>query len=216
MRNASHRSEIPSPSNLPDSSREVVLKICSCVVVPCTEKNDYDFYFTVLFVLYKFMTSQPYGPTDQEHLSTPGVNQEFCVFSKNKFVYSSMQPLKLVTLQESEHCTLYCTLEPNCFFTEYNPTIKLCKMFSFLATCENLRNQGYDLIFSWKSSSIYSTLYDLCEHYAYRSVSRGGKCRPKTNQTLQYYSDKEYYLNYGAITGVVVWKKGYFRAIQLR
>ena len=121
------------------------------------------------------MTSQPYGPTDQEHLSTPGVNQEFCVFSKNKFVFSSMQPLKLVTLQESEHCTLYCTLEPNCFFTEYNPTIKLCKMFSFLATCENLRNQGYDLIFSWKSSSIYSTLYDLCEHYAYRSVSRGGE-----------------------------------------
>ena len=150
-------------------------------------------------------------------IATPSAHQEFCVYPRNKYVHSSVNPVKSVTLQESELCTLYCTLEPNCFFTEYNPTNKRCKMFSFLTGCGNLKNKGSRHIFSWRTSFI-STLStrNLCEYISTRSVSRGGGCTAKSGQSLQWYSDLDYYRKYGAITAVAVWKKGYFRAIQLR
>ena len=171
----------------------------------------------IIFFSEKTIFSQPFGPTEPQQLTTPSAHQEFCVYPRKKYVHSNVNPVKSVTLQESELCILYCTLEPNCFFTEYNPTNKLCKMFSFLTGCGNLKNKGSEHIFSWRTSFI-STLStrDLCEYISTRSVSKGGGCTAKSGQSLQWYSDQDYYRKYGAITAVAVWKKGFFRAIQLR
>ena len=161
--------------------------------------------------------SQPYGPIEEQQLSAPNVHQQFCVYPVNKFILSSVGTLKSLTLPESEQCTLYCTMEPDCFFTEYNPGNGKCRIFKSFTICGNYRWKAYEMIFSWKIGfTSQSSTNTLCEQLAQRTVGLGGGCLPKTNQTLQYYSDKEYFLKYGPITGVVVWKKGFFRAVQFK
>ena len=171
-----------------------------------------------LFIVFCNATApQPFGPAEQQHLTSPSVHQEFCTYSQTKYIHSNVNPLKTVTLPESHLCMLYCTLELDCFFIEYNPNLKRCKMYSSFTTCANHKNQGYENLFLWRTSFVsQSSSRDLCDQHAIKSVSRGGGCTKKNGQDLQYYSDEDYYYKYGAITGVVIWKKGFFRAIQLR
>ena len=159
---------------------------------------------------------QPYGPTEQQ-LATPDVHQEFCMYPRNKYILPSVQTLKTIQLPESEQCTMFCTLEPDCFLTEYNPTNGNCKMYTFYTGCGNYRNGGHEMVYSWKTSfTPQNAPPELCQQHAFRSDRRGGGCLAKTNQTRQHYSDKEYFQKYGAITAVALWKKGHFRAVQFK
>ena len=111
-----------------------------------------------------------------------------------------------------------CTLEPNCFFIEYNPTNNQCKMFSFFTTCGNYRSQSYERLLSWKANFIsHGQSTGICDHHALRvTIGYGGGCTALSGQTRQSYNDAQYYYKYGAIAGIRLWKKGYFRAIQFR
>ena len=169
-------------------------------------------------ILIKSAAFQPYGPTEQQHLSTPSSHQEFCVHQTRKYVHPKVQSFKSITLPESEQCILYCTLEPNCFFIEYNPTNNQCKMFSFFTTCGNYRSQSYERLLSWKANFIsHGQSTGICDHHALRvTTGYGGGCTSLSGQTRQSYNDAQYYYKYGAIAGIRLWKKGYFRAIQFR
>ena len=159
---------------------------------------------------------QQFGPSEQQQLWEPRIHQEFCVYETTK--YSKLTPLKALALPESEQCILYCTLEPDCFLTEYNPTNKICNMHSSITTCGNHNSRSYDVILSWKANFIPNGgPTDFCKQHALSSsIGYGGGCTALAGKTRQNYNDAAYYYKYGAISAVRLWKQGYFRAIQLR
>ena len=175
--------------------------------------------FTLIFISIGCVESQPFGPTQQRQLTKTNLHQEFCVISKNQRVHPNVQVLKSISLPESEQCTLFCSLEPDCFFTQYNPVNGQCKMYSHVTICKNFNLMGNDQIFSWKANFISNSKMDknLCEQHALgHSIHYGGGCTALPGKSRQSFSDREYYHKYGAISGVKLWSKGNFRALQFR
>ena len=175
--------------------------------------------FTLIFISIARIESQPYGPKQQQQLTTTNLHQEFCVYTKNKFVHPNVQVLKSISLPESEQCTLFCSLEPDCFVTQYNPANGQCKMYSRVTTCGNYKWMANNQIFSWKANFISNSEMNknLCEQHALaHSIYYGGGCTALPGKGRQSFSDGQYYYRYGAISAVKLWSKGYFRALQFR